>query len=589
MIVYGDGVRTVEPKQALASIEATLAGADDDPDQLVSALIQCGELAQGLADAEFEAAGCDDVTPLQAAAMSLTIAVARLCDGECDGDRTFVQDALDALRRAPLPDRIVCKTAEGFAFYAVHPAAYAAAARRVGWPSPPLVIGLRSIGATLAAVAAVASGARTAITLRPCGDPFRRRLQLSEALRERLHTHAGTFLVADEGPGLSGSSFAAVADALAELGVQASRIVFMPSHAGPPGCMASPAVKRVWDAVRRVDATFEQQQRDSPVADLFANIIGAATGVEDLSGGAWRGVAPGRALAPAWPMQERRKFRISSASGVYLAKFAGLGPTGEAKRAMADRLADANFAPRPLALRGGFLLQPWIDAEPLSLAGGTRPALLQRLGDYLAFRASAFLAADHEGASLDALREMALVNAGELGGAPMREAMARRLASFAPPPPLRPIRIDGRLHVWEWLQTGDGRVLKADALDHGCAHDLVGCQDVAWDIAGALVEFQLSRDEAAALVALVERRTRRLVRPDTLDLFTLFYCAFQAGYWDFAAGSAAEADAPTVLALRDSYARRLGQALSPPGEQTAGVSLRRAPSASAAPSPGGAG
>ena len=62
----------------------------------------------------------------------------------------------------------------------------------------------------------------------------------------------------------------------------------------------------------------------------------------------------------AWPpviaFQERRKFRLTTDSGVYLARFAGLGGIGEAKLARARALAAASFAPAPIALRRGFLL-----------------------------------------------------------------------------------------------------------------------------------------------------------------------------------------------------------------------------------------
>ena len=52
---------------------------------------------------------------------------------------------------------------------------------------------------------------------------------------------------------------------------------------------------------------------------------------------------------------------------------------------------------------------------------------------------------------------------------------------------VRPVEIDGRLHAWSYLRR-DGHLLKTDALDHHAGHDLVGCQDIAWDIVGAKIE-----------------------------------------------------------------------------------------------------
>ena len=68
---------------------------------------------------------------------------------------------------------------------------------------------------------------------------------------------------------------------------------------------------------------------------------------------------------------------------------------------------------------------------------------------------------------------------------------------------LRRTETDNRLHVWEWLIRPDGRLLKTDALDHHAAHDLVGCQDVAWDVAGAVVELDLSPPEQDELCAII--------------------------------------------------------------------------------------
>jgi len=52
------------------------------------------------------------------------------------------------------------------------------------------------------------------------------------------------------------------------------------------------------------------------------------------------------------------------------------------------------------------------------------------------------------------------------------------------------------MHAWEWVVV-DGTFVKTDAVDHHAAHDLVGCQDLAWDIAGASHELGLELDELA--------------------------------------------------------------------------------------------
>jgi hypothetical protein len=110
---------------------------------------------------------------------------------------------------------------------------------------------------------------------------------------------------------------------------------------------------------------------------------------------------------------------------------------------------------------------------------------------------------------------------------------------------LRPIEIDGRLHEWEWLRRGNGELLKSDALDHCAGHDLVGCQDVAWDIAGATAEFELSSAETEDFARRVEREGGGKVDPATLAFFLPCYLAFQLGYWTMASlalGSTEEVD-----------------------------------------------
>src|SRR5947208_929491 len=66
-------------------------------------------------------------------------------------------------------------------------------------------------------------------TLRPGGHPFDRQLDVSAELAEEWRSPKDAqFLVVDEGPGLSGSSFASVAGALRRVGIEDRRIVLMP-------------------------------------------------------------------------------------------------------------------------------------------------------------------------------------------------------------------------------------------------------------------------------------------------------------------------------------------------------------------------
>jgi hypothetical protein len=113
------------------------------------------------------------------------------------------------------------------------------------------------------------------------------------------------------------------------------------------------------------------------------------------------------------------------------------------------------------------------------------------------------------------------------------------------------VRTDNRLDAHKWLRLPGGRLLKTDALDHHCAHDLVGAQDIAWDVAGAAVEFDLDPRERRFLAAEAGRAARRLVDPELLDLMTLAYLAFRLG----------EARLTGLEAASASYECRLRQLL----------------------------
>ena len=132
-----------------------------------------------------------------------------------------------------LPDSITMRVPEGYAFYALYPEAYAEAARSLKLAGPVTVIGLRSIGTSLAAITAAAIGASSLVTLRPFGDAYARQVAISDALaRVLLSDSDGQFVIVDEGPGLSGSSFGAVADWLEDHGVAEDRLIALPIHGG---------------------------------------------------------------------------------------------------------------------------------------------------------------------------------------------------------------------------------------------------------------------------------------------------------------------------------------------------------------------
>lgn len=557
-LVYGDAERAVARRDALAALSDRI-GALASPGPgigigigrhaaLVAALIEAGELAQGLADAAARERGRDEVSCTEQAAMRLVRALAAAVgqsweSGFGDAKVAGLAPPLKALESVGGPDALLLRQPEGYAFYALYPEGHFAAARPLRDAGPWRVVGIRSIGTSLAAMTAAGLAAPPPATVRPVGHPFARRIEAGRKLEDRLVGGAGDRIaLVDEGPGLSGSSFGALADFLEARGVERGRLHVFPGHGGDLGGRASAAHRARWAEVPRhvagFDALFLRDGDPRHLAGWSTPLVGAADGtLRDISGGAWR-----REMYPdedRWPAadgrNERRKFLLPAGGRTWLLKFASLGRTGEHKLAMASALAAAGYCPPVAGLAHGFLVEEWLaGARPLDpgrIAAGhdRRARFLDRLAAYLAFRTNRLLPL-RAGAPLPELFAMARFNAGEALGEAAAAAVERwraelpRIAQVS-----HPVAIDGRLHPHEWLETADGRLLKTDALDHGAAHDLVGGQDIAWDIAGAGAEFALTPAETENLRDQVELRADRPVSPRLVAFMRVAYCAFHLG------------------------------------------------------------
>src|SRR4051794_10344924 len=173
MLVYGDHRDIADPpdriddlSRRLIDIAAMSAGLERHA-ALVTALIEAGRLLQGVADAGAPAGPLDDFVH----------AIARCLVTSFDSGMREPGE-LPPVPQAALPDRVELRLPEGFAFYAVYPEAYIAAARRLTLLGPPLVIGIRSIGTSLGSAVAAALDVPPAINVRPFGNPFERHVEL---------------------------------------------------------------------------------------------------------------------------------------------------------------------------------------------------------------------------------------------------------------------------------------------------------------------------------------------------------------------------------------------------------------------------
>ncbi|MFN3892236.1 MAG: hypothetical protein ACK4MV_17725 [Beijerinckiaceae bacterium] len=499
---------------------------------LVNAYVETARVAQGCVDAEFARMGEDAITPLHAAAIAALRAMARVL--EASWRSAFRETgALDAAALAGLGDCasdavVHARVAEGFAFYALYPEACFDDAMRE--EDSPVVVGVRSIGMALAPLLAQSLKASLCLTVRPVGSPFARECRLAPDLREALHARRDArFCVIDEGPGLSGSSLMAVSSALQEVGVERERITVVASNASGPGGAAAEATRDWWRASRF---------RILDAAPAITRALAPCSIIRDMGGGRWR-ESQANAAAPANRPYERLKYLVEDRDGLWLAKFSGLGALGRQKAQIARTLADGGFAPVCREERHGFVLHRWLaDARPITCA--SRKDVVTRLAGYVAFRARRLPALATGGASMDDLFVMAkhnLANGASAAAAALLDRFSANLGALAALE--RPIASDNRMHAWEWIVDPRGAILKCDGEDHCAGHDLVGCRDAAWDVAGAIIEFDIAGDEREDLIAQFATHGVA-ISPKLLDFFLVAYCAFQTGCAHMAAQANAQ-------------------------------------------------
>lgn len=566
MRFFGDRSRDGDPRELAAGIEGELRLAARLPPGLArhaavaAALVRAGELAQGLGDAA-DLGQCGAGPAREALAEAARLARGLWRSFEAGGRAPAPAAAGLPLRGAP--ERIRVRRAEGHAFYAVYPEAYALAGRALRG-APLTCVGLRSIGAGLAAAVAAGAGAAGPVfAVRPGGPPFARRLEPA-ALGPILSAgRGGAFAVVDEGPGLSGSTLAAVAAALLEAGVAPDRVHLFTGHAGPPGPEASPHVRAIFARLPRHAAPAPGEAGTGLLAPaaVAADLVGPAQVEAELGDGGWRRLVPGGAALPSTGWMERRKVLLRGEDGRrWLARFAGLGPEGARKLARAQALAAAGVGLAPVGLRHGWLLEPWRgDAQGLDPAASPRSRLLAALGRLLAVAARRPAG---EGAGPEELAAMARANAAEALG-PEAGERARRLEAHLPrlAAEARPAEVDGRLQPWKWRALGGRRLVKCDAVDHHAGHELSGCQDLLWDVAGAEAELGLSPREAWRL-AEAARAVAPGADPALLPFYRVCYRALELGRWWYAAQAAPDGEERRRReAERERYRRGLGEAL----------------------------
>ncbi|MBZ9677598.1 hypothetical protein [Mesorhizobium sp. ES1-1] len=550
MIVFGDhkqkhhAGRLAELACAAAGKIGAMRPGVERHSALVTLFVDVSELIQGLADAQFEIAGADRNSASQQLGAQILVAlaleVARSWQSGFAAAGALGCNLPQMLAKLDLRGEIITGAAEGYTHYALYPETYLAAAYQSGLDANTCVIGIRSIGLGLAAMVAAALEAPPPISVRPVGHPFARHITAAPDLIDNwLRNPATRYAIVDEGPGLSGSSFHAVVSWLRDRGVGLANIHLFPSHRNGPGGKATEDMRATWSRCRIHCADFEHTfnaRAGGELADWVGKLLATPVAeLREISGGGWRHelALPAAQWPPIFPDFERRKFLASAGAERWLVKFAGLGQSGLRKLRTAILLHEAGFGPPVAGLCHGFLVERWIEAKRLDGADLARERLIEWLGRYLGWR-SAHLQTSQSGAAYDALASMAVQNCTEALGASRAAELRRWFEARPVPHSAERVEIDGRLHPWEFLVCPDGKVLKTDGLDHCRSHELIGCQAIEWDIAGAIIEHNLSVAGSIKLAACAETAMHRAVDSELLSFLQPCYLSFQLGLWSMA-------------------------------------------------------
>jgi hypothetical protein len=491
---------------------------------------------------------------------------------------TCFQEAFPVQQGPELPEGLACRARipEGFLHYALYVEGYVQAARTLPsgiWQ----VVGVRSVGTTLAAIVAAVLGSPVPITVRPLGHPFRRVLSKEDV--DRLPSDSRVVVV-DEGPGLSGSSLIAVADALETRGCT---VHLIPGHPGGPGWAAGEGARARWEALRRTPVETEAVlagagKPDRSLRAWLEECLPPVEALEDVSAGRWQARLAAPVDAPRLSARgEQLKLLATAGEARWLLKFTGLGRWGTHRFELGRVLAQGGWTPPPLAQVHGFTVTPWLsEARPYSLRdeGISRPRAIGRAAEYLAFRAVHCPApADIVRTGLLELWRMAVENSREaLGsladGLEIDSEVVRGLVEE-----VRAVAQDGRLQTHEWILTPGGTLLKTDATEHHLGHDVVGPQDIAWDVAGLEAEWELDAGEVQFVERVLERRTGRRIPSELLDVYRIAYRAFRLGQLsldDPLASRMRELLAAAVQRWIDGPSSRIGGRMGPGLEPVAG-------------------
>ena len=502
LIVFRDSAAQIDRNEFARDLETAFYQARRGNSQrILDALVLAGQLESSL---------WDFGSPLAAGSSALTDALAHCFVENRRGALNLVA-SLGAEILTGLPEVLRLSEPEGFAYYALHPGDFADAVAPFAHSGPLALVGIRSIGTTLSALSMAqlrkTQTPASRITVRPTGHPYDRKTSFTSSQTkwvQQNNSHGATFLVLDEGPGLSGSSFISVAESLVQQGVAPDSIVMMGTRECDPAQLcAADAVKR-WSRFgwRRVGSRICQRFSDSTF----------------LAGGTWRERFLVR--SSMWPgcWKEMESLRFLTPSGKHIVKFEGFGRAGKSTLERAQALHESGFGPEVEDVKDGMHSYSFVKGQPLSRLHVTSD-ILDRIAKYCAYRERDFLGPRDEGRQL---REMVQFDFSQVTGISL-DLPADCFSTH------KAVVVDGRMQPHEWILCESGEALKVDAVQHGDDHFLPGPTDIAWDMAGAIVEWDLRDDGSDYLKSRFHIHSGKKVS-ERLPYFILAYTTFRHSY-----------------------------------------------------------
>lgn len=322
--------------------------------------------------------------------------------------------------------------------------------------------------------------------------------------------------------------------------MHSEQVSFLPSHAGEPGPEASPQVRDVWRRTRTYIFT--------PDAPIFCGTTLAQTlakGVANMGLGKVKNVAErGSAQWPSTPYSHNRlhacrpssrpKYYVSTDRGDLLLTFYGLasveGMSLAARAVEVLRRRHVNeFGPPPLGCVDGFVAVPWVQGtcvKPHS-AGSAFDDTLAR---YLVSTRGPILSRSARAASLERLKNIVTANAERELGLDCEGWIAAAGPLHDLPAPYWAASTDGELGPAYWLHTDSGHWCKLGSPVRGHDPTAPGVQPILWDVAGAIADWPLSRQDAAMLMRTLEQQLGVRVPRRAIDVYLSAFLAYRVGW-----------------------------------------------------------